>query len=91
MIDAGFLYHYEKIPTYINPSNFGNNPPFRSIESYNFKLYYGYIGDRLSFKNSLNTQIINYLRPLTLEQVDLLEYLAQTNWNKINKFKYSSY
>ena len=84
LIDAGYMYHYEKIPTYINLSEYPNNPSFRSVESYNFKLHYGYFGQRLSFKNNGNIQIANYLRPVDLPDIDILEYLTQTNWNRMS-------
>jgi len=87
LIDAGYMYHYEKIPTYIKSEDYPTEPYFRSIESYNFKLCYEFFGDKIKIKNKSNFQLANSLRPLELETfntVDSLEYLTETNWNQTN-------
>jgi len=87
LIDAGYMYHYEKTPVYIKSEDYPSNPSFRSIESYNFKLHYEIFTDKMVFKNSSNLQMSNYSRALKAEDfagLDSLEYLAEANWNRLN-------
>tara|TARA_Y100001970_G_scaffold267854_1_gene358339 strand:- start:13312 stop:14907 length:1596 start_codon:yes stop_codon:yes gene_type:complete len=83
-IDAGYMYHYETIPTYVSALDYPNSPFFRAVESYSFKLYYRYLLDKLNFSNNFNSQTSDYLRPLNFENIESVEYLSQIYWNQMS-------
>ena len=72
-VDIGYMYHYEKIPTYISEIR---DYYKRGLEAFSSKLIYTYSYNAIQLENRFNSQMTNYNRYN-------LNYLTNTNWNKL--------